>query len=467
LFYFVLKGVLMFGNWLRKKEWNALLALLVAAFLLLGAANSFAGSGGGSGGGGGSSPLNYVGAYLTKVTGTSSTTDTPDIAGSTSIPLIPTIKLVFDRNVVNDSMWAANQACISMEDSSGTPVGIAVSRISDLDNFEERANIFVKPNKQLTPNSAYKIVINKNLQANNGNTLGSNKNVSFTTESVKSIDNINATVQAGSSYSLPATVLATMDSGDVQDLQVTWSPNTADTANAGVKEYLGTVAGYSGQVKLTLTVTSNGGSSGGGSSGGSGTTTPSTTTTATPPITVVKGEVVFSDVPADSWYKTYVGKIVSANVGGGYPDGTFRPLLKVTRAEFAKMICQAMGWQLVETATPSFTDVPVKHWAFKYLEAAKAHGVISGYPDGSCRPDKSISRAEIAVQLTKALSLQLNSSVLTDVNGSWSAGFIGACVKAGLMGGYPDGTFRPNNETTRAEAAKVISGLLDYGKASK
>jgi hypothetical protein len=460
----------MFGNWLRKKEWNVLLALLVAAFLLLGTANSFAGSGGGSGGGGGSSPLNYIGAYLTTVTGTSSTTDTADIAGSTSILLMPTVKLVFDRNVVNDSIWTANQACISMEDSSGTAIDIEVSRISDLDNFDERTNIFVKPNKQLTPSSVYKIVMNSSLQANNGNTLGSKKNVSFTTESVKSIDNINATVKAGNSYNLPTTVQATMDSGDVQDLQVAWSPNAADTANAGVKEYLGTVIGYSGQVKLTLTVTSNGGSSGGGSSGGSGTTTtttPSTTTTATPPITVVKGEIVFSDVPAGSWYKTYVGKIVSANVGGGYPDGTFRPLSKVTRAEFAKMICQAMGWQLIETATPSFTDVPVKHWAFKYLETAKAHGVISGYPDGSCKPDKSISRAEIAVQLAKALSLPSSSSALTDVSGYWSAGFIGACVKAGLMGGYPNGTFRPNNETTRAEAAKVISGLLDYGKAAK
>jgi hypothetical protein len=180
---------------------------------------------------------------------------------------------------------------------------------------------------------------------------------------------------------------------------------------------------------------------------------------------VVKGEKVFSDVPSTAWYKDFVSALASNGITGGYPDGTFKPDGQVTRAEFAKMICTAMGWTLEDPTNPSFSDVSKSHWAFKYIETIKKHGVTSGYPDGTFGPDKKITRAEIASMIAKALNLPADSSSkISDIQSSWAKGHIGACIKAGIVSGYPDLTFKPGSNASRAEAAKMIMGLLNNKK---
>ncbi|MBE0448362.1 MAG: S-layer homology domain-containing protein [Actinobacteria bacterium] len=170
----------------------------------------------------------------------------------------------------------------------------------------------------------------------------------------------------------------------------------------------------------------------------------------------------FKDIPSDAWYISYVTRLVAESIVSGYPDNTFRPTNPVTRAEFSKMACLAMGWILVDPATASFKDVPNTHWAYKYIETAKARGAINGYPDGSFGPARNITRAEIAKIVAKVLNLPTGTSTLKDINTHWAKEYINSCVTAGIVGGYPDGAFRPDSTATRAEAAKMIVGVLDY-----
>lgn len=170
----------------------------------------------------------------------------------------------------------------------------------------------------------------------------------------------------------------------------------------------------------------------------------------------------FSDVPAGVWYENQVTRLVSQGIIGGYPDGTFKPNKTVTRAEFAKMICLAMKWSLDEPSEASFKDVPKSNWTYRYAETAKANGAISGYSDGTFKPAKNITRAEMAKIVAETLNLPTAHSTLNDADSVWWAkAYIGACVNSGIISGYPDNTFKPNKEATRAEAAKIINGVLD------
>ncbi len=174
----------------------------------------------------------------------------------------------------------------------------------------------------------------------------------------------------------------------------------------------------------------------------------------------VKAERIFSDVPSSAWYKGSIDTLVSKDIIGGYADGKFRPNEDVSRAEFAKMICLAMDWELINPATPSFKDISQNSWSYKYIETAKAHGIIGGYANGLFKPDKNITRAEIAKIVSGTLKLSSGGSELKDVKGHWAKEYIDACVKADIVGGYADDTYRPNKTATRAEAAKMIVGML-------
>jgi photosystem II stability/assembly factor-like uncharacterized protein/methionine-rich copper-binding protein CopC len=168
----------------------------------------------------------------------------------------------------------------------------------------------------------------------------------------------------------------------------------------------------------------------------------------------------FADVPDTAWYKDYVILLTTNSIVSGYVDGSFRPNHNVSRGEFAKMMCLAMGWTLENPSSASFTDVPNDHWAFNYIETAKSQNVIAGYEDGTFRPGKSITRAEIAKIASETLALPAGTSTLTDIASSWAKDFIAKCVKANIVGGYNDNTFRPSNTASRAEAAKMVVGVL-------
>lgn len=169
----------------------------------------------------------------------------------------------------------------------------------------------------------------------------------------------------------------------------------------------------------------------------------------------------FSDLEEGNWADDPVQYLVEEGVITGYADGTFRPNENVTRAQFAKMLVGALGWELVTPQTPTFSDVPTDYWAYSYIETAAAHGVLGGYADGTFRPAANVTRAQLAKMLYTSRGWVMESPAITtfgDVSESdWFYTYVQAASSAEVMSGYEDHTFRPNAPATRAQVAKILA----------
>ena len=110
----------------------------------------------------------------------------------------------------------------------------------------------------------------------------------------------------------------------------------------------------------------------------------------------------FADVDAFKWYNTYISTLANAGVIVDSANGYFRPNEAITRAELAAMIAQFAKVDL--TKSVSFNDVLANHWASKEIAIAAKMGWINGYPDGSFRPDATITRAEMITMINRALN---------------------------------------------------------------
>jgi hypothetical protein len=166
-------------------------------------------------------------------------------------------------------------------------------------------------------------------------------------------------------------------------------------------------------------------------------------------------------VPPESWAYGYIKWAYCGGVISGYSDGTFRPDTATTRGQVAKMIVRAAGWPLsVPAGAPHFTDVPAGATFYPYIEVAWAHGILSGYPDGTVHPSAAVTRA----QLTKLLVLARGYPLVTPATpsfsdvppGDWAYAYTETAVVHGLISGYSDGTFRPRNPATRAQFCKLL-----------
>ena len=113
----------------------------------------------------------------------------------------------------------------------------------------------------------------------------------------------------------------------------------------------------------------------------------------------------FTDVPADTWYSNAISTLTNMGVLSGYKDGTFRPNAPITRAEYAT-IAVSFYKETVKDYQGTFSDVPQGQWYTQYVETAAAFGLISGYPDGTFAPNKNISRAEACTITNQTLNRQ-------------------------------------------------------------
>ena len=109
----------------------------------------------------------------------------------------------------------------------------------------------------------------------------------------------------------------------------------------------------------------------------------------------------FSDVPADAWYAKAVNTLSSLGMLGGYPDGTYHPDAPITRAEFAA-VALAFARESA-SADCSYADVNANAWYYTYVAQASSYGWIGGYPDNTFRPDNKITRAEVCVIVNNML----------------------------------------------------------------
>lgn len=144
----------------------------------------------------------------------------------------------------------------------------------------------------------------------------------------------------------------------------------------------------------------------------------------------------------------------------GYPEDDFKPDGNITRAETAAMLSRVMP--LDNTGGKAFSDVSSDVWYYEPIMSMSSAGIIMGYTDGTFKPDNNITRAEFVAMLMRNLNVQTFDSLpFTDVSSDlWSADYIYSAYTAGYINGYEDGSFRPDSPITRAEAVKIINGVL-------
>jgi len=148
--------------------------------------------------------------------------------------------------------------------------------------------------------------------------------------------------------------------------------------------------------------------------------------------------------------------IVYAPFITGYDDGTVKPNGTLTRAELAKMLYNLLGEEETDF-TASFTDVQDTHWAYDAVAFCQERGFMLGYPDGSFAPGRELTRAELSTTIARVKNLAAGTSnPFTDVGDHWAKESIGAMFAAGHILGYDDGTFRPDKNVTRAETVTII-----------
>lgn len=162
------------------------------------------------------------------------------------------------------------------------------------------------------------------------------------------------------------------------------------------------------------------------------------------------------------WAERYIHELLTKEVMNGYPDATFRPNNSITRAEFATALVRAL--QLTKPSGKVFADT-VNHWAREYIDVAYGHGIIQGYNEQIFAPDEFISREQMAMMIVRATNLYGSSDTnvfLDDATiAAWAREAVSIATKYELMNGYPDNTFKPKENASRAEAATVIIRALN------
>lgn len=148
----------------------------------------------------------------------------------------------------------------------------------------------------------------------------------------------------------------------------------------------------------------------------------------------------------------------------GYPDGTVQPNGNITRAEVATIFFRLFTEEYRNTywsVSAPFTDVEATDWFNTEVATVASAGVVNGYPDGTFLPNNNITRAEFATIAARFLSEEyVGPDLFTDVSGHWAQEYINRAANAGWINGYPDGSFHPDAYITRAEAMTLVNNML-------
>ncbi|MHA7964859.1 S-layer homology domain-containing protein [Paenibacillus sp. CAU 1782] len=194
-------------------------------------------------------------------------------------------------------------------------------------------------------------------------------------------------------------------------------------------------------------------------------------------VEVMRGEAriaeTFSDLDGH-WAKETVERAVGMGFVNGYGNGTFRPDIQITRAEFVAMAARAFELKAEGGISLQFSDVDeIPAWAKPYASEAGQAGIVTGYNDGSFRPDRPISRAEMAVMIMRLHGGKLDKDAKpafadADLLESWAKPSIAAAAQLGVIQGKQGNRFDGDKSATRAEAAAMLLRLLDaMEKAAK
>lgn len=162
-----------------------------------------------------------------------------------------------------------------------------------------------------------------------------------------------------------------------------------------------------------------------------------------------------SDI-AGHWAADSIKQLVASGAIAGYPDGTFKPNKSITRAEFATVVVKA--FKLNAANGKVFADTST-HWAKSYIATAEAAGIVNGYGNNKFGPNDLITREQMAVMIVKAANLTGDSGkTFTDSAkiASWAKSAVSITSATGVISGFPDGSFKPQDKATRAQAVTII-----------
>lgn len=164
-----------------------------------------------------------------------------------------------------------------------------------------------------------------------------------------------------------------------------------------------------------------------------------------------------------SWAKADIEKWSSKSIINGYSDGTFRPNNNITRAEFVAIMTRIFGY-IDKTAT-KFPDVQSSSWYSDYVAKAYDAGIIKGYGDGTFKPDQKISREQAAVIINRAFAYETASkNAYTKFNdaskvSAWARDAVSSLTEKGIIQGRPGNVFDPLANITRAEVIHIVSKI--------
>lgn len=173
----------------------------------------------------------------------------------------------------------------------------------------------------------------------------------------------------------------------------------------------------------------------------------------------------FTDVSDSHWAKASIDFLTDREIIFGYQDGRFGVNEPITRAQAATMIMRYFGWgDLSGQEDPGYPDLSPNHWAYNEIAAIHALGILT--PEGMFQPDLPVNRAEMADMLVKTFDVHSITAVkFADMSRDhWAYESVNTLAGKGVASGYPDDTFRPEANVTRAEFVVLMTKLMkeDY-----
>jgi len=148
----------------------------------------------------------------------------------------------------------------------------------------------------------------------------------------------------------------------------------------------------------------------------------------------------------------------------GFPDGSIQPNREITRAEVSMILFRMLESNAKHSPQANrFGDVQAAAWYAQAVNYLAGRDILTGFPDGNFRPNAPITRAELTAIMSRFFELRDSGvSAFSDVASThWAIAYINNANNRGWVTGFQDGTFRPNNATTRAEAVTIMNRVLE------
>lgn len=149
----------------------------------------------------------------------------------------------------------------------------------------------------------------------------------------------------------------------------------------------------------------------------------------------------------------------------GYPDNTIRPEGNVTREEVAAALFRLLDptyRDTIQTTSSTFSDIERTRWSVEHIGTLSTGKIIEGYPDGTFKPSNYITRAELAAMASRFDKLSSSdTNKFSDIDGNWAAEYINSAAQKGWITGYSDGTFKPDQYVSRAEFVTFVNNALN------